>query len=1133
MPNGDGTGVVVSEAQATRDAVGSTERRIVSVLFADLVGFTALSDDRDPEAVREFLDGYFALARERIGRYGGTIEKFIGDAVMAVWGTPVAHEDDAERAVRAALDLVEAIGGLRAPDGSTVQVRAGVLTGEAAVSLGVDGQGMVAGDLVNTASRLQSTAPPGGVLVGEATMRATEQAVIYEGAGDKALRGKEAPVPAWLAIRVVAGRGGARRSVRLEAPFVGRDDELRLLKELLHTTARERRARLVSVLGIAGIGKSRLAWELDKYIDGLAEPIYWHQGRSPAYGDGLAFWALGEMVRGRAGIAESDSPEVARTKLAEMALEYLPDEVERSRVEPRLAALLGLPDAAAGSVEELSAAWRTLFERIADRGLTVLVFEDLHWADPGLLDFIEGLLTASRTRPILVLALARPELVEDRPTFGASLRNHIRLDLAPLDDAAMDMLLLGLVPGIPQAALRTIRDRAAGIPLYAVETVRMLMDQGLLREQDGRFHLDKNLGPLAVPESLQGLLGARLDALDDRSRELVGKGAVLGISFTVDAVAGLEEAPESDLRRLLDGLVEREILLLEDDPTSPERGQYRFIQGVIREVAYGRLSRRERMARHLAAARYFERLGSEELTGVVATHYLDALRSAPDDGDRSELTLLAVTALEAAADRSAAIGAHASAAGYLGEALALTTDEATLLRFREARAAALGSAGRIEEAVAASRDLVGQAASRGDPGLQARAGILLTTALIGAGRPADARAAAEGIRAELGDFAEADPEGLRLTAEVVRARLMSGDASAARELIETTLPLAERLGLRAVIAELLPSKAWALSVEGRVLEAIALLRGALVFAEREGQFNAEMRTRMNLSAWAMAESPSEALEVALRGCDLALEHGYRGWAQSAAGNACAAALELGRWDLIEQIGIRLDVFGEWTSPWDFGVAGTIGLVRAYRGRIADAREQLARFDAQFGEVVDPQVRAARYGGLTHLAFAQGDLVEATRCARRLEDLIAQADVSGDALVSTVVALETRDAERVGQVIESLGRGIEGGRLSRVIRDSLVGARRVLGGDTGGLVEMDRAADAFRAEDVRFDVALLSRARFLLAPDDPGAAAAAAEARAILTDLGAVALLRGLPLEHVQSSTAPIDPADRSEVADPA
>ncbi len=1134
LPGGDGPPAATTPlARQTNRETGLTERRIVTVLFADLVGFTALSADRDPEAVQEFLDGYFGLARERIGRYGGTIEKFIGDAVMAVWGTPVAHEDDAERAVRAALDLVDAIGGLRAPDGSAVLVRAGVLTGEAAVSLGADGQGMVAGDLVNTASRLQSAAPPGSVLVGEATMRATEQTVVYEAAGDQVLRGKEAPVPAWLATRVVAGRGGARRSVRLEAPFVGRDDELRLLKELLHATGRERRARLVSVLGIAGIGKSRLAWELDKYVDGLAEPIYWHQGRSPAYGEGLAFWALGEMVRGRAGIAESDPPELAREKLAAMAVEYLPEPEERARVEPRLATLLGLADGATGTVEELTAAWRTLFERIADRGLAVLVFEDLHWADPGLLDFIEGLLTASRTRPILVLALARPELIEDRPTFGASLRNHIRLDLAPLGDEAMDMLLLGLVPGTPQVALRAIRDGAAGIPLYAVETVRMLMDQGLLREAEGRFHLVGDLGRLAVPESLQGLLGARLDALDDPSRELVGVASVLGISFTLDALATLQGIEEAEARRLLAGLLDREILVLESDPSSPERGQYRFLQGVLREVAYGRLSRREKEARHLAAAHYLESLGSDELCGVVAHHYLDALRSAPEGEDRTDLTVTTVAALAAAADRSTAIGAHASAAGYLGEAIALTPDESIALPFRELRAEALVSAGRIEEALAAGYELLAQADGRSDRPLQARAGLLVTNVLIGTGHPAEARAEAERIQADLGAFAETDPDGLRLTAEVVRARLMSGDATSAGELVEATLPLAERLGLRPVVAELLASKAWALSVEGRVVEAVALLRGTLVLAEREGLFNAEMRTRMNLSSWLSVDSPSEALEVAQRACDLALEHGYQGWALSAAGNVSGAAFDIGQWDRIEELAARLDVLGEWVSPWDFMVPSVLAMVWASRGRFSEAAELMAQFEVQYGAVTDPQVLSSVYSTLAHIAYAAGDLPEATRSVRRLDALLAEAGVSGDPVISALVAAEDGDRALLSETVESLGRGLENGRLPRVLRDWLAAVGRVREGDVGALRELDAAADVYRAEGVRFVLAGLLRARAILAPDDPGARAAASEARAILTELGAVTLLRGLPPTSDETAPSPSSPADRIGVADPA
>ncbi len=287
----------------------------MSILFADLVGSTSLAEGRDPEEVRELLTRYFDAARDTIERYGGLVEKFIGDAVMAVWGTPTAHEDDAERAVRAALELLDGVEALGAAVGVELRARAGVLTGEAAATIGAENQGIVAGDLVNTASRLQSSAEPGTVLVGEATFQAAGKAIAFERVGDLTLKGKEEPVAAWRALRVVGERGGANRSDAIEPPFVGRAEELRLIKELLRSTGNERKARLVSVSGIGGIGKSRLAWEFEKYADGLIEDLYWHRGRCPAYGDGVAFWALGEMVRMRAGIAETDDPGAAARKL--------------------------------------------------------------------------------------------------------------------------------------------------------------------------------------------------------------------------------------------------------------------------------------------------------------------------------------------------------------------------------------------------------------------------------------------------------------------------------------------------------------------------------------------------------------------------------------------------------------------------------------------------------------------------------------------------------------------------------------------------------------------------------------------------------------------------------------------------
>jgi class 3 adenylate cyclase len=393
------------------------ERRHVSVLFADLVGFTPFAEERDAEEVRDTLARYFEIAGEVIARHGGTVEKFIGDAVMAVWGAPVAHEDDAERVVRAGLELGDAVRKL----GPSMQVRVGILTGEAAVSVGATGQGMVAGDLVNTASRLQSVAPPGTVLVGEATARAASAAIVFEPAGEQALKGKTAPVPAWRALRVVAERGGRNRAETLEAPFVGRADELRLLKDLFHATLRERRPRHVSVTGQAGIGKTRLAWEFLKYVDGLADAVFWHEGRCPPYGDGITFWALGEMVRARAGLLETDDEATTRRKLAETLAAHVPDAEERRWIEPALLALLGIGTGSAGP-EQLFAAWRTFFERLAKAAPVVMVFEDLQHADSGLLDFIDHLLEWSRGAPIYVLTLARPELLERRPGWGAGRR---------------------------------------------------------------------------------------------------------------------------------------------------------------------------------------------------------------------------------------------------------------------------------------------------------------------------------------------------------------------------------------------------------------------------------------------------------------------------------------------------------------------------------------------------------------------------------------------------------------------------------------------------------------------------------------------------------------------------------------
>jgi class 3 adenylate cyclase len=564
-----------------------------SMLFCDVVGFTPLSEARDPETVRELLSAYFALARTVIGRYGGVVEKFIGDAVMAVWGTPTATEEDAERAVRAALDLVIAVAELgQEADVPGLAARAGVVTGEVAVTLGAVGEGMVAGDAVNTAARVQAAAEPGQVLTDLATQRLAGSAVGFADAGEHHLKGKAEPQRLWRATRVLSAVGGAQRVDGLEAPLTGRDAELRV-------------PRLVLISGPAGVGKSRLGWEFEKYADGLAAEIWWHRGRCLSYGEGVAFWALAEIVRQRLGIAEEDLAEIAAAKLAEGLDQFVADPAERTYIGARLSRLLGVAVAGNGGAtmgrEELFAGWRLFFERLAAVRPVVLLIEDAQYADSGLLDFLDHLIDWTRDLPIYVLIFARPELGRTRPGCGIG-RNRSTLTLDPLDAASMEQLVEALVPGMVPAARSKIVSQAQGVPLFAVETVRALIDRDIVQPVEGVYRLTGDIGELVVPDSLHALLAARLDALEPAVRQLTADAAVLGSSFPAEALTAVSGRDKNAVQAGLAELLRREVLTVSADPLSPEQGSYQFAQEMLRQVAYDTLSRRDRKTRHLAVA---------------------------------------------------------------------------------------------------------------------------------------------------------------------------------------------------------------------------------------------------------------------------------------------------------------------------------------------------------------------------------------------------------------------------------------------------------------------------------------------------------------------------------------------------
>ena len=846
-----------------------------------------------------------------IGRYGGTVEKFIGDAVMAVWGAPVAREDDAERAVRAALELVDAVRALGEDAGMPeLHARAGVTTGEAAVTIGVDAEGMVAGDLVNTASRVQTVARPGSVFVGEATRRVSEAAIVYEDAGEHELKGKAEPVRLWRAVRVVAAAGGAQRSSALEPPFVGRDRELRMVKELFHASADGGKAQLVSVVGGAGIGKSRLVWEFFKYIDGLAIDTRWHRGRCLAYGEGVTYWALAEMVRTNASILEGEDVATALPKLQQAVEIALPDPEERRWVEPRLASLLGLESGPARDREDLFAAWRLFYERLAEVMPTVMVFEDVHWADESLLDFVEYLLEWSRSYPLFILTLGRPDVLERRPDWGSGRRASTSIYLEPLGGDSMVTLLQGL--GLPDELAGQVRDRAEGVPLYAVETVRMLVDRGVLTPDESGYRASGSVAELDVPETLHGLIAARLDGLAPDERRLVQDSAVLGKTFAREAITAVAGIGDDKVEGLLGSLVRKEILTVQADPLSPERGQYAFLGDLVRFVAYEMLSKKERKARHLAVAAYLESAFDEDdVIEVVASHFLQAYEAAPDAADAAEIRMRAGETLSRAGERAASLAAAGEARRYFEQAAGLTDVPTT----RAALLARTGDmawlSGVTDQAKSAYEEAI--ALLEGEGASHAAARVSASYAEVIWYTERNPALAVERMERAFADLAgdEPDEDVAILAAQLGRFLFFAGRPEAAAERLEQALELAEGLHLPAVFSEALNSKSLALGVHGRFEEAALLLNHALEVALENDLGAAGLRAYNNLCAvYGVTNRHEEELRTAARGLELANRLGDRTWQLQLLACHVYPLVMLGRWDeavgCVDQIGAEAE-----------------------------------------------------------------------------------------------------------------------------------------------------------------------------------------------------------------------------------
>jgi class 3 adenylate cyclase/predicted ATPase len=955
---------------AAAPASSAVERRQVSVLFADLTGFTSFSEARDAEDVREMLSEYFEGSRRIVNSYGGKVEKFIGDAVMALWGAPVAHEDDAERAVRAALDLVAAVTGLGDRLGLELRLRVGVLTGQAAVELDAVAEGMVIGDAINTASRIQSAAEPGSVLVDDVTRAVTARAIAYEDAGGHAVKGKTEPVHTWRALRVIAAVGGVERS-DLEPPLVGRADEMGVIRRALDTLIEsETGLQLVSVIGEPGLGKSRLAWELKKYADGLTAPVLWHRGQALSFAQGAGFAALAEMVRVRAEINVDDPPSEQRDKLESLAQNEFgaSDGDAGARALRGLSRLLGLDDGRElMDLGELFSSWRLLFERLARRAPVVMLFEDLHWADQGLFDFIAHLCEWASECHILVLVFSRPDERLDALTLLGE-----RIDLTPLNEEDIEALVGAAVEGAPPALLRSVREHAAGVPLFAVESLRMLENRGLMiAEGDAhRYRLLGEVHDLDVPPSIHALVAARLDRLGDFERQVLRAGAVLGQRFTAPGAAALAGIGSADARSLLGGLVSKQFLTIDADPRSPSRGTYTFVHRQVQRVVLDTLSKHERKARHLAAVEYLSaHTPGPDLAAILARHLVAAFEARPDASDAADIRRRARRLTLDAAQRAEAVGALNEAVALFAQAAQIETDALSRAEHlvRAARCAErYGNQESIAAGHYASARALHEQAGRTREALRLRARELCVYRW--SRRPSELivplREVYEALRGER-DAAFADAAG-----SFAGTLYADGAAEPAELVAAEAAEAAEQAGAHEELGVALNLRACALIELGRPVEALPLFQAALEIRARYAPSDVPAslgNIAVTFTALGRFEEAASAGRRAVAAGERVASRAHR---NMAALQLARALFSLGRWD--EAVATVEEVATE-TAPANRGMAiGPPLLVALHRGEFERARaviEEFDRHEADSGAAFESDYRSLREVALAHLAGA--------------------------------------------------------------------------------------------------------------------------------------------------------------------
>ena len=701
-------------------------RKTVTVLFSDVADSTPLGETLDPESIRTLMSQYFEVVQNVLERHGGTVEKFIGDAVMAVFGVPLLHEDDALRAVRAAVEMNAELArlneGFERVWGVTIANRTGIDTGEVIAGDPSRGQSFVVGDAVNTAARLEQSAQSQEILVGETTHRLVRDAVVFERAASVDAKGKAQPVRAWRVLDVVPGAPGWSR--RLDSPLVGRDAELDLLKTTFEEADGERACRVVTVIGAAGVGKSRLTSEFVSSVDTRTTVV---SGRCLPYGEGITFWPLVEILRDAAGVGDRDTADEVRARITGLVA---PGE-DADLVRERLSAVLG--HGAAPGIQETFWAVRRLFEQLGEGGL-VVVFDDIQWAEPTFLDLLEYLAVFVQDTPILMVCLTRPELLEQRAAWMATNPNSRVVSLAALTDAESDGLITNLVGGadVPRSARARIADVAEGNPLFVEETLRMLVDDGLLEPTAGSWTVTADISNLSIPTTIQTLLSARLDRLPEEERAVLERASVIGRVFWWSALEALSPEPQREgLAHALQSLVRKE-LIRPDRTELRQQDAFRFAHILVRDAAYLGIPKATRADLHESLVDWFETEVSDRMVdteSILGYHLEEAHKALLDLGprnDRADLLGRRAGALLAIAGR------QAFARGDMPAAVNLLTRAVSLLPATDpvrpeclaALAFALIETGDFARLETVAAEMNTAAADSGDPGVKAHAALV-------------------------------------------------------------------------------------------------------------------------------------------------------------------------------------------------------------------------------------------------------------------------------------------------------------------------------------------------------------------------------------------------------------------------